>query len=54
MKLTYFLLITVFVAASVASEPKVKIGVKKRVENCTRKAKNGDLVHVHYRVGQIR
>ncbi|XP_033163287.1 peptidyl-prolyl cis-trans isomerase FKBP2 [Drosophila mauritiana] len=49
MKLTYILLICAFVAATAASDPKVKIGIKKRVENCTRKAKGGDLVHVHYR-----
>ncbi|XP_017062108.1 FK506-binding protein 2 [Drosophila ficusphila] len=49
MKLTYFFLICAFVAASVASDPKVKIGIKKRVESCTRKAKSGDLVHVHYK-----
>lgn len=29
---------------------KLQIGVKKRVENCTQKAKKGDLVHIHYTV----
>ncbi|XP_030373695.1 peptidyl-prolyl cis-trans isomerase FKBP2 [Scaptodrosophila lebanonensis] len=45
------LLICVFSGGVIVSceTPKVKIGVKKRVENCTRKSKNGDLVHVHYK-----
>lgn len=51
MKLQSLLLIFALFGAAVASEtPKVKIGVKKRVENCTRKAKGGDLIHVHYKV----
>ncbi|XP_023159799.2 peptidyl-prolyl cis-trans isomerase FKBP2 [Drosophila hydei] len=50
MKLQTLLLICALFGAAVASEtPKVKIGVKKRVENCTRKAKGGDLIHVHYK-----
>ncbi|TDG46863.1 hypothetical protein AWZ03_006747 [Drosophila navojoa] len=50
MKLQSLLLICALFGAAVASEtPKVKIGVKKRVENCTRKAKGGDLIHVHYK-----
>ncbi|EDV43234.1 uncharacterized protein Dana_GF18389 [Drosophila ananassae] len=48
MKITCLFLISAFVAVAMA-EPKVTIGVKKRVENCTRKAKSGDLVHVHYK-----
>ncbi|KAH8307880.1 peptidyl-prolyl cis-trans isomerase FKBP2 [Drosophila kikkawai] len=48
MKLT-LLLIFAFVATSLAGEPKLKIGITKRVENCKRQAKNGDLVHVHYK-----
>ncbi|XP_055611837.1 peptidyl-prolyl cis-trans isomerase FKBP2 [Uranotaenia lowii] len=31
-----------------AEEKKLKIGVKKRVENCTVRTKKGDLVHMHY------
>lgn len=50
MKLTFFVLISAFVAVSLAGEPKLKIGITKRVENCKRQAKNGDLVHVHYKV----
>lgn len=30
---------------------KLQIGIKKRVENCEMKAQKGDLVHVHYTVG---
>ncbi|XP_017088627.2 peptidyl-prolyl cis-trans isomerase FKBP2 [Drosophila bipectinata] len=48
MKIACLFLISAFVAVAVA-EPKVTIGVKKRVENCTRKAKSGDMVHVHYK-----
>lgn len=37
------------VAASAAEgDGKLKIGVKKRVENCTMKTRKGDLVHMHY------
>lgn len=37
-------------AQSVHAEAKLKIGVKKRVENCTVRTKKGDLVHMHYTV----
>ncbi|KAH8294587.1 hypothetical protein KR018_000020 [Drosophila ironensis] len=50
MKFVIFLLISAFVATAVASKAKVTIGIKKRVENCPRQAKSGDLVHVHYKV----
>lgn len=36
--------------AYVNAEAKLKIGVKKRVENCTQKTRKGDLVHMHYTV----
>ena len=29
---------------------KLQIGIKKRIENCQRKSKKGDLLHIHYRV----
>ncbi|XP_020811191.1 FK506-binding protein 2 [Drosophila serrata] len=48
MKLTFLVLIA-FVATSLAADPKLKIGITKRVEDCKRQAKNGDLVHVHYK-----
>uniref|UniRef100_A0A182NSD3 peptidylprolyl isomerase n=1 Tax=Anopheles dirus TaxID=7168 RepID=A0A182NSD3_9DIPT len=35
-------------AESVSAEGKLKIGVKKRVENCSVRTKKGDLVHMHY------
>lgn len=51
MKVCNLLLVCALFGAAIANDtPKVKIGVKKRVENCTRKAKGGDLIHVHYRV----
>lgn len=51
MKVCNLLLACAIFGAVIANDtPKVKIGVKKRVENCTRKAKGGDLIHVHYKV----
>ena len=29
---------------------KLQIGVKKRVENCERKSRKGDILHMHYTV----
>lgn len=29
---------------------KLQIGIKKRIENCSRKSKRGDLLHIHYKV----
>lgn len=29
---------------------KLQIGIKKRVEDCQRKSRRGDLLHIHYRV----
>lgn len=44
-------ILAVICAVSYAAEgQKLQIGVKKRVENCTQKAKKGDLVHIHYTV----
>lgn len=44
-------ILTVICAITYAAEAqKLQIGVKKRVENCTQKAKKGDLVHIHYTV----
>lgn len=34
-----------------AGGAKLKIGIKKRVENCSAKTRKGDLVHIHYTVG---
>ncbi|XP_037942997.1 peptidyl-prolyl cis-trans isomerase FKBP2-like, partial [Teleopsis dalmanni] len=38
-----------FACANNDNKFRVKIGIKKRIENCTVKAKNRDTVHVHYR-----
>ncbi|XP_059622421.1 peptidyl-prolyl cis-trans isomerase FKBP2 [Phlebotomus argentipes] len=35
-------------AVEADAEGKLKIGIKKRVENCSMKTKKGDLVHMHY------
>ncbi|XP_062554331.1 peptidyl-prolyl cis-trans isomerase FKBP2 [Armigeres subalbatus] len=41
-------LIAVVCVEYVSAEGKLKIGVKKRVENCSLRTKKGDLVHMHY------
>uniref|UniRef100_A0A1B0DBC0 peptidylprolyl isomerase n=1 Tax=Phlebotomus papatasi TaxID=29031 RepID=A0A1B0DBC0_PHLPP len=40
-------IIALFVV-EVSAESKLKIGIKRRVENCSLKTKKGDLVHMHY------
>ncbi|CAD7093088.1 unnamed protein product [Hermetia illucens] len=44
-----FVLFALFVAVLGNGEPRVKIGIKKRVEDCTAKTRKGDFVHVHYK-----
>ncbi|XP_054744266.1 peptidyl-prolyl cis-trans isomerase FKBP2 [Anastrepha obliqua] len=49
-----FFLLLLLTALSLGStkedaKPTVKIGIKKRVENCEVKARKGDTIHVHYR-----
>lgn len=41
-------------SAPVRAEAKLKIGIKKRVENCTVKTRKGDMVHMHYTVSGSR
>lgn len=49
MKLPAIILVaTICLGSYVSAEGKLKIGVKKRVENCTVRTKKGDLVHMHY------
>ena len=56
MKLLGFIALAVFVFASVnqaeANKKKLQIGVKKKVENCERRSKKGDTLHMHYTVSQ--
>lgn len=33
-----------------SAEPKLQVGVLKRAEECTNKARRGDLLHMHYTV----
>lgn len=50
---TYVILsamVMIMMLASVNCEAKLKIGVKKRIENCTAKTRKGDFVHMHYTV----
>lgn len=49
-----FVLFALFVAVLGNGEPRVKIGIKKRVEDCTAKTRKGDFVHVHYKVGIMK
>lgn len=38
-----------FISISIVNcEEKLKIGIKKRVENCEQKTRKGDIVHMHY------
>uniref|UniRef100_A0A182QPG0 peptidylprolyl isomerase n=1 Tax=Anopheles farauti TaxID=69004 RepID=A0A182QPG0_9DIPT len=41
-------LVGLAVVQNVCADGKLKIGVKKRVENCSVRTKKGDLVHMHY------
>ena len=56
MKLLGFIALAIFVFASVnqaeANKKKLQIGVKKEVENCERRSKKGDTLHMHYTVSQ--
>ena len=35
---------------SVADKKKLQIGVKKKIENCTKRSKKGDVLKMHYTV----
>ena len=35
---------------SVAEKKKLQIGVKKKIENCTKRSKKGDVLKMHYTV----
>ena len=37
-------------AADKKNTKKLQIGVKKRVENCSKRSKSGDTLHMHYTV----
>ena len=55
MKLLGFVALAIFVVVFVdqteANKKKLQIGVKKKVENCQRRSKKGDTLHMHYTVG---
>ena len=38
------------VIVNVLAEEKLQIGIKKKVDNCERKSKKGDRLHMHYTV----
>ncbi|XP_053692940.1 peptidyl-prolyl cis-trans isomerase FKBP2 [Sabethes cyaneus] len=46
--LSIVILATIYPSQANGGEGKLKIGVKKRVENCAIRTKKGDLVHMHY------
>ncbi|UYV84925.1 FKBP2 [Cordylochernes scorpioides] len=33
---------------------KLQIGIKKRIQNCNKKSKNGDLLHMHYKMIRLK
>ena len=46
-----FILISCLVVVEAGDKPKkLQIGVKKKVENCDRRSKAGDSLHMHYTV----
>lgn len=38
------------IIVNVLAEEKLQIGIKKKVDNCERKSKKGDRLHMHYTV----
>ncbi|KAL7012746.1 hypothetical protein ACKWTF_015016 [Chironomus riparius] len=48
--ISVFLMLTAFQLIECNEKPdgKLKIGIKKRVENCEQKSRKGDLLHVNY------
>ncbi|KAK4871831.1 hypothetical protein RN001_015955 [Aquatica leii] len=49
LSLLVILLLIIQINSKEQPKKKLKIGVKKRVENCITKSKKGDLLHVHYK-----
>ncbi|KAF5286775.1 hypothetical protein FQR65_LT12445 [Abscondita terminalis] len=49
LSLLVILLLIIQTDAKDQAKKKLKIGVKRRVDNCTVKSKKGDLLHVHYK-----
>ena len=53
-----FTLFTIFIAITLVAfveceQKKLQIGVKKKVENCSRRSRKGDVLHMHYTVRYI-
>lgn len=46
----FAILVIIFIDASIADKKKLQIGVKKKIENCTRRSKKGDVLKMHYTV----
>ncbi|XP_057316597.1 peptidyl-prolyl cis-trans isomerase FKBP2-like [Hydractinia symbiolongicarpus] len=44
----FAILVIIFIDASIADKKKLQIGVKKKIENCTRRSKKGDVLKMHY------
>ncbi|XP_055851491.1 peptidyl-prolyl cis-trans isomerase FKBP2 [Episyrphus balteatus] len=48
--LSQFLLFIIAISPIICNDqPKVKIGIKKRIDDCTTRTKKGDFIHVHYK-----
>lgn len=45
-----FLVLLSMIIVNALAEDKLQIGIKKKVENCDRKSKKGDRLHMHYTV----
>lgn len=46
--LIFISLISLILISFVNCDAKLKIGIKKRIENCEQKTRKGDIVHMHY------
>ncbi len=48
----YFIVIALLlmIIVNILAEDKLQIGIKKKAENCEKKSKKGDRLHMHYTV----
>ena len=42
--------VLLMIIVNTLAEDKLQIGIKKKVDNCERKSKKGDRLHMHYTV----
>ncbi len=53
ISLAFLALVATFITEVTCEEKKLQIGVKKKVENCSRRSKKGDSLHMHYTVSEV-